>query len=1415
MKKLLLGWALSLTASIALAQTPVSVTVSDDAGSLLSGISVYAFNNSTYVNKNAVTDANGVASIVLSDGNYRFRADKSGTQYFSGGSNHCSTPSCNSVAVSIPRPVEVTLSSSGGGVESGLTVYAFNGSTYINKSAVSNASGVATLQLPAGTYRFRIDKSGTQFYTGSSNHCAVPGCTSVAHEIPESVVVTVDGDFGPETGLSVYAFNDNSYVNKSAITDANGEATFTLIPGNYRFRIDKNGTQFFTSPTNHCVVASCTDVAFSMPSSVAVTVTSSAGGFEAGLNVYAFNGNTYVNKSAITDVSGGAEFTLIPGNYRFRVDKDGTQYFTDSVNHCGVPGCVAVTLEVPESVTVNVSSSGGGVESGLTVYAFNANTYINKSSVTDASGQATFTLLPGSYRFRIDKNGTQFYTDSVNHCALPGCNAVSYEIPESVIVSVTNSVGNIEAGLNVYAFDGNGYVNKSAVTDVNGQAQFTLLPGDYRFRIDKAGVQTYTDSVNHCQVPGCTFVSQQLLAPLSAYVTDAALGACLDAAGASNGWTSPSQLTSLSCNGQGVSNLAGLSSFNNLTSLSLANNPITLLGELESLSQLTLLDLTGATSLECSALGTLEGLLGTGVISHPSSCLGEGELVFSLLNPGKPATNQFSFSVATTPTGNIISSAITYNPFTDSYDGEVYLIDSTNGDELLQISNPSISGSDYFGWSVASSASGDIIVGAWNDDTSGVNSGTVYIYDGADGSLLQVISNPAPSAGDRFGYAVAGSGSGNIIVGAYEQGLGGAVHVFDYSGALLYTLSNPSTDLNAEFGKSLTVSAANEILVGAPKQDASALTDAGVVHLFAESNGSFLLSISNPSALAFDDYGSAVAVSALGDIFVSARLQDTHASNDGSLFVHDSVSGALLWSVSNPLADTDGLFASSIATTPSGEVVVGAANDDFGAPNSGRVYIYSRVDGSLIKTINNPEPEADVNFGQGLAVTPSGQIAVGAYGADGGFGKLYLFASVSSGEALTPVNETPFNDLDLQACVLGQSALNGWATTNEVTGLDCSNSALNSLDGLEILGNLESLDLSGNPDLLCSELDDLEAAMPNTSIVRPLSCNTGIAQPQAHVENLHNAQGQRVAKTVNGDTNSTVHFIYDQSGQLIAEMDADTGQTLREYVYVNGQQIALVDDTGSPDEAVYYVHNDHLGTPQKISDDSQVVVWDAVYHPFGEVEIVTNVVENNVRFPGQYADLESGLHYNYYRDYDPSIGRYVESDPIGLRGGLNTFGYAGAQPITYVDPKGTVMWRGQFKQYGASFFFGAQVFIFSLESDCINGMKANANVWAVGPSFGLGFSGSPIDHSASKIRLDDGLQQLNAYALNGAFVAYQAGATLAPINAGVGIYNVGRANNPDLVGWGVGLNISIGITITGGSSTVINSSISVCQECEY
>lgn len=105
-------------------------------------------------------------------------------------------------------------------------------------------------------------------------------------------------------------------------------------------------------------------------------------------------------------------------------------------------------------------------------------------------------------------------------------------------------------------------------------------------------------------------------------------------------------------------------------------------------------------------------------------------------------------------------------------------------------------------------------------------------------------------------------------------------------------------------------------------------------------------------------------------------------------------------------------------------------------------------------------------------------------------------------------------------------------------------------------------------------------------------------------------------------------------------------------------------------EDLLYVHADHLGSPRKMTDAGRAVVWDASFEPFGTEDSILGAETNDQRFPGQYFDGETGFHYNYFRDYDPALGRYTKSDPIGLRGGLNTYIYAWGNPITQVDPFG-------------------------------------------------------------------------------------------------------------------------------------------------
>ena len=93
----------------------------------------------------------------------------------------------------------------------------------------------------------------------------------------------------------------------------------------------------------------------------------------------------------------------------------------------------------------------------------------------------------------------------------------------------------------------------------------------------------------------------------------------------------------------------------------------------------------------------------------------------------------------------------------------------------------------------------------------------------------------------------------------------------------------------------------------------------------------------------------------------------------------------------------------------------------------------------------------------------------------------------------------------------------------------------------------------------------------------------------------------------------------------------------------------------------YYIHTDQVMQPQKMTDASGTVVWDRVATPFGVEVSATGALTQALRFAGQLHDSETSLNQNWYRDYDPYLGRYVQSDPIGLMGGINTYAYVSGE----------------------------------------------------------------------------------------------------------------------------------------------------------
>ncbi|MGO9264439.1 MAG: RHS repeat domain-containing protein [Candidatus Binataceae bacterium] len=170
---------------------------------------------------------------------------------------------------------------------------------------------------------------------------------------------------------------------------------------------------------------------------------------------------------------------------------------------------------------------------------------------------------------------------------------------------------------------------------------------------------------------------------------------------------------------------------------------------------------------------------------------------------------------------------------------------------------------------------------------------------------------------------------------------------------------------------------------------------------------------------------------------------------------------------------------------------------------------------------------------------------------------------------------------------------------------------------------------------------------------------------------VYNTLGQLIEKSGNG---GTTILMYDEAGHILGEYSS-TGALIEETIWMGDLPVATLQPNGSS-ISIYYIHSDHLGTPRKITQPStNTLTWRWDPDTFGSLAPNQNpgglgTFIYNLRFPGQYYQAETGLMYNYFRDYDPQTGRYLESDPIGLAGGINTYSYVYSNPISLFDPLG-------------------------------------------------------------------------------------------------------------------------------------------------
>ncbi len=162
----------------------------------------------------------------------------------------------------------------------------------------------------------------------------------------------------------------------------------------------------------------------------------------------------------------------------------------------------------------------------------------------------------------------------------------------------------------------------------------------------------------------------------------------------------------------------------------------------------------------------------------------------------------------------------------------------------------------------------------------------------------------------------------------------------------------------------------------------------------------------------------------------------------------------------------------------------------------------------------------------------------------------------------------------------------------------------------------------------------------------------------------YDAFGQRLVKALTGGAGAI--YQNDREGRLLEETDAH-GVAQADYIYLDGRPVATISPSS---KAVYFLHADRLGTPQLATDSVQQTAWSATYLPFGQTSSVQGLITQNLRLPGQNFDSESGWNHNGFRDYAQDWGRYLQTDVIGLKGGLNTYQYVRANPLKFADRRG-------------------------------------------------------------------------------------------------------------------------------------------------
>jgi len=1112
--------------------------------------------------------------------------------------------------------------------------YTYNGA---GQRVIKRASGDTTI--------YHYDKDGNLICESMSDGTIVAsyaylGTTRLARigiSQEQELTVKVETSKGKTpSGLRVYAFTEAGlYIGEEATTDATGIARFQpedFTEGTYKFRVDYLGGQFWsevvTMPDTSSVSVLIEE------ETVEVAVTTGSGPAE-GVKVYLFaEDGTYLGIYGVTGEAGMVSFDLPVGEtYKFRVDLLGNQYWSDATT-ISSGGTIAVPVETGGGLfQVAVEKDPTAPMEGVTVYLYTqSGSYLGHSQVTDISGTVGFDVSEGTYKVRADYLGYQFWSSDTLVTENTSIDlTIAHQEVDITVSGMFQGTAEPLEGIDVYLFTPpDSYLGQYETTNGDGQALFDLPERAYKVRADYLGGQfwsedfTWQDTTVELPMAEAeiTVTGNDLpLEGVEVYVFSGD-GSYLGVHGTSDvegrvTFRLPAAGYMFRADYQGTQFWSGVE-----TLAADVTNPITIA--------------TGGGSFTFRVLkGADDPLVGVNcyVFNEDGSYLGisgitnsEGEVSFEL------ADGIYQFRV--------------------DYLGDEFRTDMIEVPAVL----------DYT-VSIAHQYIAVTIEGILAGDVQPIIDIPVYLYSPSDAylglsestdDLGQVFFNlpekPFKVRADYLGQQfwseeftwqdttlTISEGIAQVHVSMAGEDIEGAP-VYVYSASDAYLGVSGTTDVNGIVEFRLP---AATYKFRADHQGEQYWASAGILEdttNYVEvdaGGGEFVLTVdtgtgplTNTKVYVFSSGGSYLGISSTTD----ENGQVSFDLSDGSYKFRVDHQGYKFWTqvcdVPQILSDVFTIQHQQVVITVEGlylsaEPLVGL-----------KVYLYT---------------SAGSYQGQYQLTDTSGQVSFSLPDQE------YKVRVDHLGQQFW---SEPFQSVD-STVTINQ----GLATIHvHRTGVDVEGAKVYLFSaGGSYLGKYETTDVYGEAQFLLSD-----------------------SAFKFRVDEGGNQYWSDVINIIAGEENP-VELDLDllalqRTNDPYPEVLHGTPPAKKPEVRIASLTmipglLANIVVSSVPQSNVFYYHNDHLGTPQKITDENGQVVWSGDYMPFGDASVTTADIGNSFRFPGQYFDAETGLHYNYHRYYNPKTGRYLRPDPIGLEGGINLFVYALNNPVNLIDPFGLQQWN--------------------------------------------------------------------------------------------------------------------------------------------